>query len=280
MALPKVGQSPAAYITKVTSSHNDWWFERYPNWCSPYAQIVQARNDAALSLMSGGDRLLDIGCGYGDMLSLAGDRYLEKHGIDPAPVMVDRALANMRKHDLLNNCSIQEAGAESLPFESDTFDTITMLDVMEHVEPATRRAALLEAYRVLKPNGELILATPSRYVIRFWNLVNNVLSIPERILRRQPLRIWSLVSKGFTEEFLTRSELFSLVEDGQFEVDHFERVCFYPAPETVGFLGPWLHYTYFIPYLHQTVRSMFKLIAKGRILNQKMLIRCRKQHTE
>lgn len=275
--LPRVGQSPPAYVTKVKNSENDWWYERYPEWCSPYAQIVTARNNAALGLMSGGERLLDIGCGFGDMLFLTGDRYQEKHGVDPAQVMVDKALANMRKHDLLESCFVKEGVAESLPFDSETFDTITMLDVMEHVEPATRHSALQEAYRVLKPDGELILATPSRHIIQFWNLVNNILSVPERILRRQPLRIWSLVEKGFTEEFVTSSELFSLIDDGQFEVEHFERVCFYPAPETVGFLGSWLHYSYRIPFLHQTITRVFQLIAKGRILNQKMLIRCRKQ---
>lgn len=53
--------------------------------------------------------------------------------------------------------------AESLPFKNKTFDTVILLEVLEHLpDPAS---AILEVKRVLKKDGVLILSTPFLYPI-------------------------------------------------------------------------------------------------------------------
>lgn len=53
--------------------------------------------------------------------------------------------------------------ASSLPFADDCFDTVVMLEVLEHVrEP---RAALCEIARVLRPGGKVLLSMPFLYPI-------------------------------------------------------------------------------------------------------------------
>ncbi|MEO2024424.1 MAG: class I SAM-dependent methyltransferase [Fuerstiella sp.] len=268
--------SSATYAAQVAASTGKWWHDRYPEWSGVYAQIVRDRNTAAEQLTSGGQRLLDLGCGYGDLLYLLRNRYEEKHGVDPAPVMIEKTLDNLQRHGQSEGFFVRQGVAELLPYEPNLFDTVTMLDVFEHVEPEHRLTALSEVRRVLKPGGELILATPSRYILRFWNVVDNILSLPLRLLRGEPLRIWRFVNKEFIEEFSSRRELSQAVQQAKFELNHFERVSFYPAPETMGFLAPWLHHSYHIPFAHRVIAAVFRVGSRCRFLNQKMLIRCTK----
>jgi SAM-dependent methyltransferase len=53
--------------------------------------------------------------------------------------------------------------ALELPFESETFDAVTMFDVLEHLPPGTEVQALQEIRRVLRPGGLLALSTPHRH---------------------------------------------------------------------------------------------------------------------
>lgn len=271
---------PRSYREKIEASGTRWWYERYPEWASVYAQMTIDRNDGVLKLIAGGERLLDIGCGFGDILYLCRDRYTEKHGIDPVPAMVRKTELNLRSRDLDEGFTVSHGAAERLPYASEYFDTVTLLDVFEHIDPGNRAAALREIRRVLKPGGELILATPSRSTLRFWNVVNGLLSLPINIIRRQPIRIWSFVQKEFTEEFCSKRELQQSLEEAQLQLDSFERVSFYPAPETLGFPGAFLRLTAGLPWVLRILESCFSALARMRFLNQKMLIRCTRPDAE
>lgn len=55
---------------------------------------------------------------------------------------------------------IIKASGEYLPFRSEEFDLVTMIEVLEHV--SSEEEYLSEIYRVLKTNGDLILFVPNR----------------------------------------------------------------------------------------------------------------------
>jgi len=78
--------------------------------------------------------LLDFGCGTNQLVRVYGNG-----------VGVDRYSSGYA--DLV----IEDAAA--LPFESHTFDTVTILAALNHIP--NREAALAEVHRVLKPNGTL-----------------------------------------------------------------------------------------------------------------------------
>jgi ubiquinone/menaquinone biosynthesis C-methylase UbiE len=90
---------------------------------------------------------LDIGCGAGaSTLALA--RYAQRvTGVDPSPAMLAFA------QDALPGAKFVVAGAESLPFESATFDLVTAAGSLNY---ANVRVALGEISRVLRAGGYFV----------------------------------------------------------------------------------------------------------------------------
>jgi SAM-dependent methyltransferase len=89
-------------------------------------------------------RLLDIGCGNKPYEKMFADRITEHVGCD-----VVQSSGNRVDYLCL---------ATELPFPEASFDTVLITQVIEHV--ADHRAMLAEAFRVLKPNGVLIVSGP------------------------------------------------------------------------------------------------------------------------
>lgn len=98
-----------------------------------------------------GRRILDIGCGTGTMLTYLA-RYGDAEGID----VDDQAIQYCHARGLTR---VSQAGADRLPFADETFDLVTALDVIEHIDDD--RAALREAWRVLRPRGLILVAVPA-----------------------------------------------------------------------------------------------------------------------
>lgn len=96
--------------------------------------------------------LLDCGCGSGPMLTLLHEKYPEKHytGIDLTPKMIEVAKAkNMKNVDLVvGDC-------ENLPFEAESFDVVICCESFHHYPDP--QSFFNSVYRVLRPNGRLIL---------------------------------------------------------------------------------------------------------------------------
>lgn len=100
--------------------------------------------------------VLDIGCGAGFLtgdLARAGYRVT---GIDAS----GPSLTVARAHDKAGAVRYIEANAYALPFADASFDVVTCMDFLEHVEHPDR--VILEAARVLRPGGAFIFHTFNR----------------------------------------------------------------------------------------------------------------------
>lgn len=95
-----------------------------------------------------GKRVLDIGCGPIGTLEWC-DVAEERVGADPlARQYVE---LNQGRHKM----RYVEAGSEKLPYPSDYFDRVSIFNALDHVQNVP--AAALEAVRVLRNGGELLL---------------------------------------------------------------------------------------------------------------------------
>jgi 2-polyprenyl-3-methyl-5-hydroxy-6-metoxy-1,4-benzoquinol methylase len=105
-----------------------------------------------------GKRVLDIGC-YTGGRSVALAQYYgfaELSGIDIAPIYIKAARSFADSHGIA--AEFRLARGEELPYPHEFFDTVISFDVFEHV--ADLRKTMAEAWRVLKPEGHLIIVFP------------------------------------------------------------------------------------------------------------------------
>ncbi|MFX0135401.1 MAG: class I SAM-dependent methyltransferase [Candidatus Hodarchaeota archaeon] len=123
-----------------------------------------SRRDIASKLVNGGERILDIGCGNGILLTLVKSKYRELYGID----ISNYALSIAKKHGV-KTFKI-DLNKEKLPFKDNFFDMVVCLDVIEHIfDPYY---LLAEIHRVLKLKGELIISTPNiRFLKHLYSLL-------------------------------------------------------------------------------------------------------------
>ena len=101
------------------------------------------------------DRLLDIGCGEGSLTLLLKEsvRAKEVFGVEIASEGVMAAKSKGI------NCQRLNVDEEGLPFQEEYFDAIFCGELIEHLFDPDH--LLREVYRVLKPEGFFIIATPN-----------------------------------------------------------------------------------------------------------------------
>ena len=106
-----------------------------------------------------GDRVLDVGCGTGQLAMTFAKRIAPSGsiaGIDPAPEMIKRATSRARKQQV--PVAFQVAFAQRLPFPNATFDAVACTLALHHVAEDDQQSAVQEMHRVLKPDGRLLIA--------------------------------------------------------------------------------------------------------------------------
>src|SRR5215831_14166954 len=96
-------------------------------------------------------RILDVGCGTGANLQM-----LANFGVAEGVDVSDEALDFCRARGI---SKVKQGAAEALPYEDASFDLVTGLDVVEHLDDDL--AGLKEMRRVLRPGGHALLFVPA-----------------------------------------------------------------------------------------------------------------------
>jgi len=112
-----------------------------------YLQILKH-----LAALQPGGSLLDVGCGRGDFLSQAREFGWRVSGLEPAREHAQYGIEKL-------GIDIQIATFEEADFERESFEVITLWDVIEHVP--NPRDTLHRLSHWLKKDGFLLLATPN-----------------------------------------------------------------------------------------------------------------------
>ncbi|MCX5709104.1 MAG: class I SAM-dependent methyltransferase, partial [Candidatus Omnitrophica bacterium] len=96
-------------------------------------------------------KVLDLGCGFGDILEDLTRKGCDSFGVETNPPAVEACL----KKGLKVSCtSLEEAH-----FPNDYFDTVILCHVIEHLPYP--QEALKEIYRILKPGGLVLVYCPN-----------------------------------------------------------------------------------------------------------------------
>jgi len=140
-------------------------------------------------------RILDIGCGsYPYFLSHTS--FQDKFAIDRSKTAKDFLGINWYSLDLNST--------PELPFPDGYFSVITLLAVIEHLDPSKLVLLFIEAYRVLQPGGLVIITTPAAWSDRLLRWMANIsLVSPEEIEEHAftytlPLIGWYFGKAGFS----------------------------------------------------------------------------------
>jgi len=119
---------------------------------------VDGKYTALISAWVKGQRVLDIGCGYGTTTSCIAVQHpgVECIGIDYDPAVVERATT------LYPTGNFRVENGECLSFENQSFDTLIMRDALHHLyREADFGKITREVKRVIKKNGRLIILDPN-----------------------------------------------------------------------------------------------------------------------
>ena len=165
--------------------------------------VLNRRVEKASKVLSGGSRLLDIGCGSGELLLSVQKRYNEVYGIDIA----EAALNSARKSGI--NVQAVDLNREDLPFADQYFDTLTILSTLQYFQDLY--FVLGECHRVLSASGVLLLSVPN--MRSFWRV--------GRLLIKGSFPRVSLDQEGYdggTLHYFAYANLKDLLQETGFEV--------------------------------------------------------------
>jgi len=144
--------------TYVSAAGRDWLLSFYDPFTKLLGVEASHRKLIDQAAISSGHRVLEIGCGTGNLAILAKrlNPAAEVVGIDPDP----KALARARRKAQRSGAAIQfDLGfSEELPYPDASFDRVLSAFMLHHLQPDAKLLAVQEACRVLKPGGSLHLA--------------------------------------------------------------------------------------------------------------------------
>jgi ubiquinone/menaquinone biosynthesis C-methylase UbiE len=104
-----------------------------------------------------GEKILDIACGGGVLSLKIAEKGCEVHGIEISEDAINSAKRLAEREKIA--CEFEVGSAEDLPYQDGYFDKVVCSSSREPFKNDLK--ALKEMYRVLKPNGKVVLTTDS-----------------------------------------------------------------------------------------------------------------------
>ena len=158
---PSLEKLPSYYKSVNYISHTDGNKSLFEKMYQIVKSIALKNKLKLINSQSEKGRILDIGAGVGDFLSVAKNDGWETFGTEPSEKA--KAIAIKKGVSFVDNLS---------QLENNSFDIITMWHVLEHVPELENQISELK--RLLKPNGTILIAVPNfnsfdaNYYGTFW----------------------------------------------------------------------------------------------------------------
>ena len=152
------------HFNKQAAKYDHTWDGRY--CLKMYPMVLEKINSYLFS------SILDVGCGSGRLLELLISKYpnIEAFGIDLSENMIAQA-----KNNLHSNVQLVTGDVEDMPWPDNVFDLMICNGSFHHYPNPQK--SLQEMQRVLKSNGQLLIADPW-WPDRIRNVINYYLKSP------------------------------------------------------------------------------------------------------
>ncbi len=161
---------PANYSTEYFLTESDGWRE----YLTSKGLVLPPRLRAVWNYLDArpGLRVLDVGCGRGELLIHCGLQHIQAVGIDYSPAALELAYSSISEISKTERGfripSLIMGNAQWLPFPDNTFDRVIASDIVEHLYQDELESTLKEVYRVLAPGGMLVVHTmPNLWYYRY-----------------------------------------------------------------------------------------------------------------
>jgi 2-polyprenyl-3-methyl-5-hydroxy-6-metoxy-1,4-benzoquinol methylase len=186
-----------------------------PRWRKMLNSFDLHREELALSLLEGGEKFLDVGCGNGSLAFKASKKFQEVYGVDicetsikEAKQSVDHLFTGESKF-YFHACNINE----KIDFPDGTFDAVASIAVIEHVfDPYF---VVREVHRVLKPGGIFVAQVPN--IAYFKQRI--CLLMGKLPVTAYPYNVWSELGwDGGHLHYFTKKTFCGLFEDCGFQI--------------------------------------------------------------
>jgi len=113
-----------------------------------------------------GKRILDAGCGSGNLSVLLAKAGYHVTGVEYSDGLVEAARENVEVNGVAKRITIVSGDISNLELSDNMFDGVVCGEVIEHVEDDT--SAVGHFHRVLKPNGCAVITVP--HDMRLWSI--------------------------------------------------------------------------------------------------------------
>ncbi|WP_121744190.1 class I SAM-dependent methyltransferase [Natronorubrum halophilum] len=185
-------------LSRSAKRRGELWSAAGDDWAELLAPTVSSIWGPVLDLarVTRGSRVLDVGCGSGDVLAQAQLRGATVSGVDLADSLLEIA------SDRLPEADLRLGDMMTLPFEDDAFDAVVSLNSLMFAGDPVE--ALREARRVLTPDGRLAVALWAEEEINeFRHVVRALVSVlPEPPAGDGP---FALSEPGVLEEVISEA---------------------------------------------------------------------------
>ena len=163
-----------AFYDDSAYNYQKYWFERqYENESE---KICLKR---LFKLIPQKQTLADIGGGFGRLVPEYANEFSQCLLVDPSERLLKEAQQLCRKY---KNLKIKKGFVENLPIENQQFDVALLIRTFHHLEDPQK--AIKEIYRILKPNGFLILEFPNK--IHFKNCLKAIFRLDFSCFNQEP----------------------------------------------------------------------------------------------
>lgn len=205
---------------------------------------------------------LDFGCNTGAFLNSLKDKQVKRLvGVDVCEGAVEKGHALFPDLEI-----IKIRDAAGLPFDDGAFDSITILDVLEHIYQQVR--LLAELNRVLKDGGRIVVTVPGQHLFSSLDMGNLKFRFPKLhrwyyCFRHSPREyeyryvsnpdglIGDISAKKRWHEHFSRKKLSELLAEAGFSVIDFDGTGFFSR--LIGNTG------HFLKWLKPVYKALAKL---------------------